>query len=256
MPRFSIGKSRREARLAALDAFRHSRRAVNEDVTTFGEELAELHVETLATPLDEGMRQDYQRALDAYEAAKDRLARAEVADDVSAVTRALAEGRFAHACVLAARDARPRPTRHEPCFFDPAHGPAERDVEWAPPGGVPRSLPVCFRDFERLTIGDEPDARLVPLGNRRVPWFASGPLYAPWAAGWYDDYIHDGRMEPARLTMVYAAAGMAGTAAGTWSDPGSWDGGGFSGGHFGGTVGDFGGDGGGGGGGGADGGGF
>ena len=42
----------------------------DEDVTRFGEELQRLDTDMLVTPLDEPMRQDYQRALDAYEQAK------------------------------------------------------------------------------------------------------------------------------------------------------------------------------------------
>jgi hypothetical protein len=212
------------------------RRAADEDVTRFGEELARLHLETLATPLDDGMRTDYQRALDSYETAKSLLVASESATDVTAVTRALAQGRHAHACVLAARDGAPRPVRHEPCFFDPAHGPAAHDVEWAPPGGVPRSVPVCFRDHERLTAGEQPDVRTVRLGNRRVAWFASGPLYAAWAQGWYADLVDDGRLEAERLTMLYAggsprADGVGVASAAAWSDPGAWEGGGMIGGH-------------------------
>jgi hypothetical protein len=229
-------RQRREAQLAELDAFRHVRRAADEDVTRFGEELATLHLATLGTPLDEEMRGDYQRALDAYEQAKAALHRAGTAADVTGVTRTLADGRFAHACVLASQAGSPRPERRPPCFFDPAHGPATRDVEWAPPGGVPRDVPVCFRDAERLASGEQPDVRLVRLGDRRVAWFASGPVYAAWAGGWYADLVREGRMEAERLTMAYAGPlhGSAHTQlpiAVAWSDPGAWEGGGTIDGH-------------------------
>ena len=237
------------------------RRAADEDVTCFGEELADLHFDTLTTDLDETMGADYARALDAYEDAKAALGRASRATDVTAVTSRLADGRFHHACVLAAQAGEPRPERRPPCFFDPAHGPASRDVEWAPPGGVPREVPVCFRDAERLAGGTQPEVRLVRLGDRRVAWFASGPLYAAWAAGWYDDLAKAGRIEADRLTMAYAAGALSQPAGGqvaqavVWTDPGAWTDGGMIGGHdysgYGGDVGgggDFGGaDGGGGG---------
>ena len=228
------GRQRRERRLAELAAFRLVRRAADEDVTTFGEELGRLHEETLSTPLDETMRTDYEAALDAYERAKARLAASTTGADITEVTRTLADGRFAHACVLAGRDARPRPTRREPCFFNPAHGPAHHDIEWAPLGGVPRDVPVCFRDLERLRADVAPDVRLVRVGNRKIAWFASGPAYAAWARGWYSDLVDDNRIAAERLTMTYAgsrgdAMGLAGAAA--WSDPGAWDGGGMIGGH-------------------------
>lgn len=136
-----LGRQRRERRLAELEAFRLVRRAADEDVTTFGGELGRLHEETLSTPLDEAMRADYESVLDAYEQAKARLAASVGGADITEVTRTLADGRFAHACVLAGRDATPRPSRREPCFFIPAHGPAHHDVEWAPPGVCPATYP-------------------------------------------------------------------------------------------------------------------
>lgn len=256
-------RERHQRELAELDAFRHVRRAADEDVTRFGEELSELHFDTLTTDLDEAMRTDYQRALDAYEDAKAALRRSSAASDITGVTARLADGRFHHACVLAAQAGDDRPERRPPCFFDPAHGPASRDVEWAPVGGVPREVPVCFRDAERLAAGAQPEVRLVRLGDRRVAWFASGPLYTAWAGGWYDDLVKAGRIEAERLTMAYAGGPLAAQTgvqlplAVAWSDPGAWTEGGMIGGHdfsgYGGDVGgggDFGGVGDGGGGGG------
>ena len=228
-------RERREARLADLDAFRHVRRAANEDVTVFGEELSALHFETLAADLDDQMRLDYLKALDAYEAAKRGLEQSALASDVTEVTRTLADGRFAQACVLAARDGADRPARRPPCFFDPGHGPASRDVSWAPVGGVPRDIPVCFQDADRLAAGEAPRVRMVRLGNRYVPWYASGPTYTAWAAGWYADLILDGRLQADRITMSYAGMTAAGSdsllAGAEWSDPGAWSDGGVIGGH-------------------------
>ncbi|PKH43447.1 hypothetical protein SAMN05192575_10872 [Nocardioides alpinus] len=229
-------KDKQQRELAELDAFRHVRRAADEDVTRFGEELAGLHLDTLGADLDEAVRADYQRALDSYEEAKAALARSATAPDVTGVTRVLSDGRWSHACVLAAQAGEPCPERRDPCFFDPAHGPATRDVEWAPVGGVPRAVPVCFRDAERLARGDQPEVRLVRLGDRRVAWFASGPLYAAWAGGWYAELVREGRIDAERLTMTYAGTlpGQGGVqlplAAG-WSDPGAWSDGGMIGGH-------------------------
>lgn len=259
-----LGRRRRERHqleFAELDAFRHVRRAADEDVTRFGEELSQLHFDTLSTDLDDAMRADYQRALDAYEDAKAALRRSSAAADITSVTARLADGRFHQACVLAAQAGDTRPERRPPCFFDPAHGPASRDVEWAPVGGVPREVPVCFRDAERLAAGEQPQVRLVRLGDRRVAWFASGPLYAAWAAGWYHELVTEGRMEAERLTMAYVGGGQGGRPGvevplgAAWADPGAWAEGGMIDGHdfsgYGGQVtGDFGGVGDGGGGGG------
>ncbi len=230
-------RDRQQRELDELDAFRHVRRAAGEDVTRFGEELSDLHFDTLGTDLDEATRADYQRALDAYEDAKGALVRSATAQDVTGVTRTLADGRFSHACVLAAQSGTGRPQRRDPCFFDPAHGPASRDVEWAPPGGVAREIPVCFRDAERLACGDQPEVRLVRLGDRRVAWYASGPLYAAWAGGWYAELVREGRIEAERLTMAYAGGILAGPGgvqlpmAAAWTDPGAWSDGGVIDGH-------------------------
>jgi uncharacterized membrane protein YgcG len=210
-------RDRRAQELAERDPFRHVRRAADEDVTRFGEELATLHLVTLASPRDDTMRADYQRALDACEDAKAALGRADTAADATGVTRTLADGRFSRACVLAAQSGLQRPERRPPCFFDPAHGPASRDVE-------------------RLAGGEQPDVRLVRLGDRRVAWFASGPLYAAWAGGWYAELVEDGRMDAERLTMAYAGPlhGSGHTQlpiAAAWNDPGAWEGGGMIGGH-------------------------
>ena len=190
--RRSLG-ARRERRLEATDQLRLSRRAAEEDVTMFGEELTELHFETLTTELDEDMRHDYQHALDAYERAKELVRTAAAPEDVRSVTSALEDGRFAQACLLARRDDQPLPDRRPPCFFNPNHGPARTDVMWAPSGGVEREIPVCLMDAHRLKEGQAPEPRLVRLGNRRVPWFMSGPAYEHYALGYYGAAVEAGR---------------------------------------------------------------
>lgn len=165
---------RKERRLVALEELRQVRHLVNEDVTVFGEQLADLHVETLATELDEDMRRDYQRALDLYDEAKLSLTHATAAEEVAAVRAinpVLDDGRFHLACVLARRDGVDLPQRREPCFFNPQHGPAVADLPWTPPGGVEREVPVCRSDKRRLDGGEDPEIRLVRAGDRYVPWY-------------------------------------------------------------------------------------
>jgi hypothetical protein len=184
----SVLRSRRrleQRRLADLGA---ARAVADEDVTRFGEELQVLDAEMLVTPLDTAMRQDYQRALDSYESAKLTLGRTERAEDVTAVTRALEDGRYAVACVLARKNGDRLPVRRPPCFFNPSHGPSIADVDWAPPAGLPRPVPVCAADQERLRQGAEPDIRTVPDGVGRVPYWQAGPAYSPWAMGYFGGY--------------------------------------------------------------------
>lgn len=181
-------KQKNNAALVVADRLRTVRRVADEDVTRFGEELQELHIDTMTTELDTAMRQDYQRALDAYENAKSLLHDATRPEDVSAVTKTLEDGRYAQACVLARQAGEPLPQRRPPCFFNPAHGPAQTDVEWAPPGGVRREVPVCLADADRVGAGAEPDIRQVRSGNRMVPWYQGGPAYAPYADGYYGGF--------------------------------------------------------------------
>jgi hypothetical protein len=169
---FGAGKERR---LAALEEFRQDRRLVDEDVTVFGEQLADLHGEMVAVPLDEDTRQDYQRALDVYDEAKTALAAAVVAEDASGIAgveKLLDDGRWRLACVLARRDGVDLPVRREPCFFNPQHGPAVQDLMWTPPHGTEREIGVCRSDARRITGGEDPEVRLVRVGDRYVPWYA------------------------------------------------------------------------------------
>jgi len=230
--RRSLG-TRRELSLQASDQLRLSRKAADEDVTVFGEELTELHFETLTTELDEDMRRDYQQALDSYERAKDLVRTVAAPEQVRTVTSTLGDGRFAQACLLARRDGAPLPDRRPPCFFNPNHGPARTEVMWAPPGGVEREIQVCLMDAHRLEEGLAPEIRLVRLGNRRVPWFMSGPAYESYAMGYYGAAVETGRLQADRLTMMYGGAVVAGGPGdwSGWNDPGAWDGGGMIGGH-------------------------
>ncbi|KRF18835.1 hypothetical protein ASG90_02770 [Nocardioides sp. Soil797] len=230
------------------DELQKVKQVVEEDVTRFGEELTELHIDTLATELDVAMRQDYQRALDSYESAKSLLRDVSEPAEVSEVTRVLEDGRYAQACVLARQDDKPLPQRRPPCFFNPRHGPAQTDVLWAPPGGQQREIPVCLADADRLTAGAEPDVRQVRNGARMVPWYQGGRAYGPYADGYYGAYAMNG-LFPAFLigSMMGgiwdpAVTSGDGDFSADGGDSGGGDGGDWSGGDTGG--GDGGGDGG------------
>jgi type II secretory pathway pseudopilin PulG len=162
-----------------------SRRAADEDVTKFGEELQRLDSDVAGHALDEPMQQDYQRALDAYEDAKTSLDAVQKPDEIRHVTEILEDGRYAVACVKARIAGDPLPAKRPPCFFNPAHGPSSRDVEWAPPGGVARTVPACPADAERVLAGADPYIRTVQVGAQRVPYWEGGQAYAPWAQGYY-----------------------------------------------------------------------
>lgn len=230
-------EQRRHAELAAV------RKVADEDVTRFGEELQRLDVEMLTTPLDEPMRQDYQRALDSYEAAKETLQAATEPDHIKQVTKSLEDGRYAVACVLARRNGEPLPVRRPPCFFNPAHGPSTTDIEWAPPGGLAREVPVCAADADRVKQGAEPDIRTVQEGYRRVPYWQAGPAYSPWATGYFGAYAASNLLPTFLLLTLLSPTWDGGYVEGADTDFGAGDGG-DAGDGGGGDGGDGGGDGG------------
>ena len=192
-----------ERRVADLDAVR---KVADEDVTRFGEELQRLDADLLTETLDEPTRQDYQRALDSYESAKDSMTRLTRSEDVRLVTEQLEDGRYAVACVRARVAKEPLPTRRPPCFFNPAHGPSTTDIEWAPPGGQPRQVPVCAADADRVAQGAEPDVRTVPQGAGRVPYWQGGPAYSPWAGGYFGGYAASGLVPGILLGSLMASS--------------------------------------------------
>ena len=183
--RHAIAQREAEARAELETQLATSRRAADEDVTKFGEELQRLDVDVAGHPLDEAMQQDYQRALDAYEDSKSSLDAVTKPDEIKHVTSILEDGRYAVACVKARVAGRPLPAKRPPCFFNPAHGPSSQDVDWAPPGGQVRPIPACPADAERVLAGADPYIRTVQVGAQRVPYWEGGQAYAPWAQGYY-----------------------------------------------------------------------
>ncbi|MFF0970659.1 hypothetical protein ACWDQO_33760 [Streptomyces sp. NPDC003703] len=235
---------------AALEKLRV---VVDEDITAFGEELDRLDFHPAESGADDAMRADYERALDAYEQAKQSMAAARRPEDVRAVTQALEDGRFSLALLAARREHRPLPERRPPCFFDPRHGPSVTDAAWTPPGGAPRQVPVCAADATRLADGRDPVVRQVDTDQGRRPYWDAGPAYGPWAGGYFGGGILPGLLVGTVLggmmsTPSYAAdygdGGFGGYTGGDVSgadfDPGDF-GGGFGDGGGGGGGGDFGG---------------
>jgi hypothetical protein len=156
-----------------------------EDITALGVELQELDLELSGHELDAGQRADYQRALDSYESAKTAGDAITEPEHIRHVTEILEDGRYAIACVRARVAGEPLPTRRPPCFFDPRHGLSVADVPWTPPGGAQRDVPACALDAERVRAGAEPDTRMVMVGSQRVPYYAGGRAYQPYAAGYF-----------------------------------------------------------------------
>jgi hypothetical protein len=223
------------------------KKLAEEDVTALGTELQALDAELAGRQLDEGARADYQRALDAYEAAKVSADRISASDEVRHVTEILEDGRYAIACVRARVAGEPLPTRRPPCFFDPRHGLSVADVEWTPLGGTTRLVPACALDADRVRAGAEPDSRQVMVGAQRMPYYQGGPAYAPYAAGYFGggmNMLFTGLLVGSLLDGGFGwgdgyDGGSDGGDGGDGGDSGDGGGGGDAGGDFGG--GDFGG---------------
>ncbi|MFF7653124.1 hypothetical protein ACFZCY_25430 [Streptomyces sp. NPDC007983] len=231
---------------------------VDEDITAFGEELTRVAFDPASPKADDAMREDYTRALDSYERAKTTMEKARGSREVRDVSETLADGRFSLATLEARLAGGPLPERRPPCFFDPRHGPSVEDRQWTPAGSTSeRTVPVCAADAARLDDGEEPMARQVDTSAGRRPYWDAGPVYAPWAYGYFGGALLPGLLTGtllgASLASPYAygdyyGAGPAGDySGGDYSggdfDPGDFGGGDFGGGDFGGGFGggDFGG---------------
>ncbi len=191
------------------------RTAAEEDVVRLGEDITSLDTDLAGRTLDEATRQDYRRALDSYDTAKQALDAVRRPEDVRPVTQALEDGRYAMACVKARVAGEPLPVRRPPCFFNPQHGPSVIDADWAPAGGAQRQVPVCAADADRLRAGAEPDTRTVMVDGYRRPYWDAGPAYAPWAQGYYAPYAMSGL-----LPGILMGAVLGGAFSG-WDDPGT-----------------------------------
>ncbi|MFD1830986.1 hypothetical protein ACFSJS_15070 [Streptomyces desertarenae] len=232
---FLTRRSRKQREREEQAELEQVRAAVEEDITSYGETLDRLDFSPSAPDVDQEMIDDYRRALDAYEKAKDASAAARRPADMRAVTEALEDGRFALTVLEARREGRELPEHRPPCFFDPRHGPSVRDVEWAPPGGAPRDVPVCAADATRIEDGLDPAVRTVPTQTgERVPYWDAGPAYGPWMGGYYGGY--GSMLLPGLLFGTVLGSSMGGYGYGYGGGYGGGDdfGGGFGGGDFGG----------------------
>lgn len=216
-------KRRREQELAEL------KQNVYEDVTRLGEDISGLDLDVRDPNLDPAARQDYHSAMNSYDEAKAAADQARRPEDMHRVTTALEDGRYYMTAVRARLAGRPVPERRAPCFFNPQHGPSEQDVSWAPPGGAPRSVPACAADAQRVLSGQVPDARLVSVGGYRRPYWDAGPMYAPYASGYYSGFGGHGMLSG--VLIGTALGSMFGGGFGGGGFGGGWGGGGYDAGY-------------------------
>jgi hypothetical protein len=240
LPLLVIGLGRRRRRRREQEMARAEleqvRQVAREDLIALGEDIRALDLDVQMPDANTRAKDHYNQAVECYTTAEQRLDRARHPDDVEPVASALEEGRWAMEAAKAELAGREAPERRPPCFFDPRHGPSVADVDWAPPGGQPRPVPVCAADLQRIKDGVEPESRYVPVGGQMVPYWAAGPAYMPWAGGFFGGGLLPGLF----LGSMLGGGGFFGGGFGDGVYAG--DGGDFGGGDFGGAdLGDFGG---------------
>ena len=169
----------REAELAEL------KENVRDDLVALGDDIRALDLDVEMPGADPYAKADYGRAVEAYDRADGIWKTARAPEDFEPVAAALEEGRYAMTSAKARMEGREPPERTPPCFFDPRHGPSSREVEWAPYGGAERLVPACEADAQRVERGEDPQAREVLVGGRRTPYWNAGPMYAPFAGGYF-----------------------------------------------------------------------
>ncbi|OEJ33882.1 hypothetical protein [Streptomyces subrutilus] len=218
-----VRRNRQKKEEARREAVERLSVVVDEDITAFGEELDRLDFHPGEPGADDAMRKDYEQGLDSYEKAKRIMGSVRYPEEVTGVTQALEDGRFALATLDARRQRRPLPERRSPCFFDPRHGPSTEDASWAPAGGAPRTVPVCAADAVRLRDGLDPAVRTVATEHGPRPYYDAGPAYGPWAGGYFGGGMLPGLLMGTMLGSMMSSPAYA-------SDLGGGMGGGFEGG--------------------------
>jgi hypothetical protein len=207
-----------------------------EDLVALGDDIRALDIDVEMPDVDKEAKEHYGLAVERYQGADEAWQRARRPQDMERVTSLLEEGRWAMTAAKARFAGEPVPERRPPCFFDPRHGPSVRDVEWAPPGGEARPVPVCAATAQRIEDGLDPQTRQVEVNGRRVPYYDAGPALMPWAGGFYGGGLLPGLFVGSLLGGGFGEPGAADAAT---ADQGDFGGGDFGGGDFGG--GDFGG---------------
>nr|MBA2537356.1 hypothetical protein [Actinomycetota bacterium] len=179
---------RRKRRQQADADFAEVKATAQEDLLALADDIRDLDLDVEMPGVDEQAKADYGRAVTMYERADGLLDRARRPEDLGEFSAAIEEGRWAMASAKARLEGREPPERRPPCFFDPRHGPSDRDVEWTPPWGSPRLVPACEADAQMVERGLEPAAREVTTRGERVPYWNAGPAYGPWAGGFFSPF--------------------------------------------------------------------
>ncbi|WP_285730057.1 chemotaxis protein CheA [Nocardiopsis sp. ATB16-24] len=240
-----VHNSRKKREAEKAKQLEEIRQMATEDVVRLGEDVARLEIDL--AKVDDATREDYSRAMDAYDQAKSLLDTIQEPEQVRLVTSALEDGRYYMTATRARMNGDPVPDRRGPCFFNPQHGPSTEDVVWAPPGGSPREVTACADCARAVRTGGQPDVRLVEVDGERRPYYDAGPAYSPYASGYFGMNMMMGMFSGMMMgSMMGSMMGMGmgmGLGAGDVGAEGDFGGGDDFGGDFGGggDFGDFGG---------------
>jgi hypothetical protein len=164
------------------------KRVARDDLVALGDDIRALDVDVAMPNASQDAKDHYNQAVEIYEKAEQAFDRARRPEDLRPVSGELARGRFEMQVAAALLEGKPAPERRAPCFFDPRHGPSVRMVAWAPDGGVPRPVPACAADADRVERGLDPEVREIDAAGRRVPYWSAPPAYSPWFGGYYGDF--------------------------------------------------------------------
>ncbi|WP_124265209.1 hypothetical protein [Streptomyces sp. ADI98-10] len=155
-------------------------------MTAFGELLAEHSFDPGDPGTPPKAMDDWERALDAYDAASRALRGRK---QVTVVPQLLQQGISALEDLEARVSGAPLPQQLPPCFFDSRHGQATTEVRWAPSDGAKRLIAVCAADAIRLREGSPRSlsGHLASAEEAEVvdspPLRPADDLPVPWAIG-------------------------------------------------------------------------
>lgn len=242
---FGVSRFRRNRRHKRVNEERMAdlRRVATDDLVALGGDIRALDLDVEMPGANPEAKQRYAEAVEAYIRAEEAMNQAHTPEDFKPIGKELEEGRYDIAAARALLQGEEAPERRPPCFFDPRHGPSVTDVEWAPPGGQPRPVPLCAADAVRVQEGEEPMSREIVLGGQRMPYWQAPGQFAPFYAGGMF-----GGFGGLATGMLFGSM-MSGAMYGGWgvgdayASGGDFGGGDFGGGDFGGGFGggDFGG---------------
>ena len=162
---FNPFKGRREEKEQERAELRWLVKLAREDLVELGERL-----EDEAPPAEPDALAERAKARALTAEARPRLRDVETSESALSVQETICQA-FVH---LARSDAIVRgeepPTRTDPCAFNPQHGPAVTEAEWAPIGGESSTYACCQQDADLIADGRGPRRRTLKVDGGDVAW--------------------------------------------------------------------------------------